>query len=398
MRKSHLLLLFLGVVYAVLLMADWGWRFSWYQWQKVLVYHPVVQGTAGPYVKNLHQEYDGFYGGNLAHMLNIPSLFENYALYREGGVEISDEFGYRNRPPVTNTEYEIVVTGDSFMDYGYPLTNMLAERLSSLSGLPVYNHSYKGRGPFQGAVKLFQNQYLLRQSPKILIFGMVEADIAGGFYVSLLSRIQQSPIRDEAESSHINWQALIPTRLSKSLPNTSIIAQVARKIWNALRYYVFGKITPDVIVADGKVGENGMLFYRYNIEAMKWPERIRNIPQVVWVLQEFEEICRERGMQLVVLLIPDKEQVYRDLIPERFNAPDDPIPPSCLWELENGLKTSGIPCVNMLQPFRKKAAEGTLLYWPDDIHWNADAIGMAAERLWQEIEPMPVNTTDDRMN
>lgn len=89
---------------------------------------------------------------------------------------------------------------------------------------------------------------------------------------------------------------------------------------------------------------------------------------------------------MVVVLIPEKEQVYRDALPVRFNPPDNPLPPSVLWAVESELQRHGIPVVNMLDSFQNATLQGELVYWQDDTHWNERGTAMAVERVWSEIE------------
>lgn len=390
-----------GLLWLTLLVGDWWMRFHWFAWHRTLIRQENLVVTS-PVRPMTVRECDEMRGGNLSGMIAIPGAAKAFEQSRPAFIEYYDEYGFPNKPPTTNTCFPVVLTGDSFMMVPDRMEDRIDAQLQAEAGLPVYNHSVKGRGAFEGLIRFLQSERFDCEPPQILIWGIVEMDISAGTYVGLLSRLAR-----EVKPRHLFqnqmpvhtkfvWKALSPRTLRTSLPNSSATAQLSRKIWNMFRYYIFGQITPDVIVAEGQVAGRPVLFYRYALDAMRWPTSVRDVDRVVWVLQELQAFCREKDVELVVLLIPDKEQVYRNLIPFTYRSDvDTPIPASCLWAIESGLQTSGIPCVNLIGPFREKAKEDVLLYWLDDTHWNPEGIQIAAELLWETIAPMLSNSVMD---
>jgi hypothetical protein len=128
-----------------------------------------------------------------------------------------------------------------------------------------------------------------------------------------------------------------------------------------------------------------MLFYRYHVETLKAPLPAGDIPLVASAVKELEELCRTRGMALIVVFIPEKEQVYRDGLPSRYNPPEHPLPPSSLWALETRLRQDGIAVLNLLPVFQAATERGQRLYWRDDTHWNPAGVELAATRVWQAL-------------
>jgi len=328
-------------------------------------------------------------GGNLSHMIAIPSASKEFEKPRPAFTEWTDEYGYSNPPSTTNRYYRIVVVGDSFMMVPDVQSDQISAQLERISSLPVYNHACKGRGPLLGLIKFFSERRFECSPPKVLVFGMVEADISGPLYVGLMYHLEHLDdfTKKNLQSTGIRWPAFCSNELKKSLPNTSLLAQVARNVWNQIRYFVLGNLTPDVIPSQGKVTGAPLLFYRYNIESIKWGTN-RGFSQLVDTLGYLDRYCRLRGISLIVMLIPDKESVYREYLPSYANPPDNPLPPSCLPALEAVFKDAGIAVINLLEPFRAQAARGRLLYWPDDTHWNSEGIQVAAELLWKNIQPL----------
>ena len=394
MKLKHLIrfssfqyVIVISCAWSVLMVFDYGMRFFWYKWHRSFI-HTSVKVSSAPVTPMSVRQGQSTKGGNLSHMIGIDFVAERFEESRPAFVEYTDEFGYPNPPPVTNTWYPIVVTGDSFMVVPDNMEQRMDAQLKILSQTNVYNHSVKGRGPFYGMVYFLASEYFIKHPPRYLIYGLTESDISGNLYVSLLSRVHYhlNELSTETVSKNTSkiWKRYRVERLSESLTQSSALAQLSQKIWNRVRYFLFNTVTSDIIIADGQVEGREILFYSPNINAMKWSRDIRDIPKVTWVLSEIDEMCKDRDINLVIVLIPDKEQVYRKLIPETLQL-NGPIPASCLWALENSLKVSGIHVVNLLDPFREKSRQGELLYWADDTHWNPKGIRLAAECIWSSI-------------
>ena len=227
----------------------------------------------------------------------------------------------------------------------------------------------------------------------MLAWGIVEREIGGGVFAGLTYHLEHLQAAGTNEVAPVAgrgfiWSSLLPATLKHSLPDSSAIAQFAAKVWNRARFAVFGQLTPEVAVATRPIAGGPMLFYAPAVHALKWTPAQRRVFQVADVLGQLDQVCRERGMRLAIVLIPDKEQVYKNYLPASLNSDESPIPESCLVELEGDLRERGIPVVNLLPAFAERAARGELLYWRDDTHWNTEAIRLAAQEAAGIIGPV----------
>ena len=183
----------------------------------------------------------------------------------------------------------------------------------------------------------------------------------------------------------VDWTRLQPDALSTHLPQTSLTAYFARKGWTALRLLLFRTWPHDVLGAnDPQYGP--MLFYRENLRyfAQSNPADANPIASVV---SHISDRLRERGITLIVLLVPEKEQIHLSALPPDLR---NAIAPSLalLDALDTELRTRNIHVANPLPAFQSATASGTRLYWRDDTHWNDEGIRLAAEAVWQEISPI----------
>jgi hypothetical protein len=385
-RRALIFVIGIALLWLALGAGDWFMRFHWFKWQRsFFIVHQKVTHI-GPYAPMSTLTGPVRRGGDISHLLGIPAVAQRYEDEKPAYTNWTDEFGFLNKPPTRDTYYPIVVVGDSYMALGASPEATFSARLSELAGAPVYNHAYIGQGSFWGIVRFLATDHFKDRVPRVIIWGVVEREISGSYFESARYQIVhlQRAVSEQTPPPRLDVRVLEPARLKKSLPNTSAIAQLAARIWNKARYNLFGQVYFIVVRPDGPVAGRDVLFYFPSIDAMKWSEQVRNVPQVAGVIEDIARLCAQRNVRLVIVLIPDKEQVYREHVPAKYH----PIPPSALYELEEALRSRDIPVVNLLDAFRMEAAKPRLLYWTDDTHWNPDGIRLAAEVTWPVIRPL----------
>ena len=88
-------------------------------------------------------------------------------------------------------------------------------------------------------------------------------------------------------------------------------------------------------------------------------------------------------LDLLVVLVPGKYTVYRPFLVDQ--RPVGPGEGNYLDRLERELRAAGVPVLNLTPFFSAEAARllerGEYLYWPDDIHWNARGVALAATAI-----------------
>lgn len=98
------------------------------------------------------------------------------------------------------------------------------------------------------------------------------------------------------------------------------------------------------------------------------------VDRAVERLKEFDRAVRESGFRFVVLPVPNKENIYHDLI-EGANRPE------FLNQLLAQARAAGIETVDVQPAFREAKERGAMLYHLDDTHWNAEGVRVAASVL-----------------
>lgn len=383
----------IGLVWGGLLAGDWIMRVRWFQWHRSLVQapsHPSYMGYAVPLSTN---HVPAEHGADLAGLVAVESVAERFKVDRPAFTQINDEYGLPNEPPVTPGRFPVVLVGDSYMLQGGDMSNRLAGQVSALLHLPVYTMALAGFGPIAPFSAFLDHPVFSAHPPKVVVWGVLEREIGGIYFEGMLFNVLKrvEPNRGtlsstNADTRRVLWSELKPDHLRKRLPQTSIAAQLSRRVWAIVRYYVFGKIPPEVAISSHPFHGRDMLFYEGGFRTRCWGPEQRDLPRVTRTITKANNAYfKPRGIEWVILLIPDKETVYEEYVPREV-FPCDPVPPSCLTELEERLHAENIHVVNLLPAYREAARQGRLLYWPGDTHWNVEGIAEAARVMQGPLE------------
>lgn len=390
--RARVWIVLLGVAWLLLLAGDWFMRVYWFRWHEQVYSRPVVTADrpmAAPPKEFTTLEWPAGRGGDLTRLLGVPAARAPYEDARPATTLTIDPEGFRSLPYEPGQSFEVVVVGDSYMTDGLPLTNLFSSRLSARLGRPVQNRAFMGRGPFQSLMLWIENNWGRPPYPKWIVWGFVERDISGHAFAGYVYLIERHRGRVEvAEKSAVNprarviWRSLAPASLRKAWPNTSALAQLSRRAWAHLQYRVFRELPADVFhMADPAGMQPPMLGYRLAMDSIYWPPAVRNLDQVVESIAYIQDYLNEIGVRLLVMPIPDKEQVYREWIPASQWRGGQPPPASIIPNLVQRLNARGIAAVSLLDPFREAQRAGVPLYWRDDTHWRPEGIALAAELI-----------------
>lgn len=323
-------------------------------------------------------------GGDLTRLIDIPSVSQFYEELRPEADFWTDRYGYQNYPAANDVSYPVVVVGDSFMRNGVTMEQSFPGQLAFVSGLAVYNHALAGWGSFVSVARFLRSERFRANPPRVLVWGLLEREVEGEYLEGLVYQVYTIRHKDPQRTRRavFNLAMLRPAQLGSSLLASSAASQWAGRLWNRIRYFACGEVNPYVIPVREQIDGRRVLFYYPAIDAMGWDASRRNVEKVAEAVRYLDEACRERGIRLAVVLIPDKEQVYREYIPARFL----PLPPSCMEDLRVALERRDIVAIDLLPSFREEASAGKLLYWADDTHWNPQGIRLAAEIVWSRIQ------------
>lgn len=396
---------------------DWAIRFAKFRWQDSLVSHASAVNLAPAEFPNFNviaprtwrtSEIHAKSGGSLSAMLPLPWVRKRFEEHHAPVTWhlLPDGYVYgtsrkRAETMADTFHFDAVLVGDScWVSAG---TQIVAEAMADLTGKSILNRGQPAAGPFLALRHWGEQAVNAGLSADVLIWDLSARELGAGLFSrqdvcgwfatgeKATSAIDAGTDSAKAVAPRtiVHWDEFAPRRLDQSLPSTSVTAFFSRKAWAILRL-VMGAWPEDVRGGTDPVF-GPVLYYRYNLEQLESQTIEKDAPAIVHKVIETRDALAKRGTQLLVVLVPEKEQIVDGgLSPEER----DKLASSreLLVALEEQLEANGVPTVNLLGAFRERTARGEHLFWRDDTHWNDAGMRLAAHLIaqklgWQEVEP-----------
>jgi hypothetical protein len=294
---------------------------------------------------------------------------------------VTDQFGFRNEPLPAGSaarQLDLIVLGDSF---GVAAATTQEETLSSILardyGLAVYNLSISREGPQQQYANLLLEGQRLnpRKGASVLWLIFAGNDLDDSYPPELENPRPAAP----------GLFALVAARVA-DFRNRSPV-----------RRLLSGNDSKSVIERQ-IAGGRRMLFNSYYAQR-RWrtAEEIVGHPNFAHLqrtLTAMRKLAGERSLQVSVVLVPSKEEVYSWVLD---GAPARPsiAGPSAFSQILRGLcDQHGFRFLDLKPALwedarRENETSGSLLWWPDDSHWNGLGQRSAARAIHQNLLAHP---------
>jgi hypothetical protein len=266
----------------------------------------------------------------------------------------TDEYGYRNR----DSNYDVLLIGDSNIT-GAKLSQeeTLAEVLERQLNKEVYSFAPATVNRFLGTRRFEENP------PEVVIVSSIERRIpelpavgANG----MASKIRDITGTTIGSSPVLTWLAVTADRVSKLALYHRTLAQIER---------TFGK--------KEYIAYNNEFFIEGDIANRDFSEK--EITRIADVLEGYKHALEARGIRFVFMPIPNKENIYYQLLPSRKK-------PDFLPRLMAELRQREVDVIDTQSTFEHLYhKEKVLLYPVDDAHWNHTAVEAAASMLAQHL-------------
>lgn len=322
--------------------------FTFRIWETISVNKMRVM--SGPFYPNIHMQ-----------MEEEGELAPHTPFAQKRVVEwYTDAYGYRNR----DTKSDVLLIGDSNIT-GAKLSQeeTLAEVLERQIHKDVYSFAPATMNRFL-ATDRFQET-----PPELVIVSSIERRIPELPAVGengINSRVRNFTGNLINSSSFLTWLAVTADRISKLGLYHKTLATIERKLGN--RSYI---------------SYNNEFFIEGEIANRDFSDQ--EIQQIADVLEGYKAALQERGIKFLFLPIPNKENIYYEMLPSK-KKPD--FLPRLLAELHK----RNVDVVNMQPVFEQLHQEKKVALYPaDDAHWNSVAVEVAANLVTQRVQGKPVD-------
>lgn len=318
--------------------------FTFRTWE-IVSYNRFDSLKIGPFYPNV--KINKLEEGNLGHD-------SKYAINKE--VEwITDKYGYRN---YENKNHETLVLGDSNIA-GATLDqkDTFAEVLEDMIDGDVYSMGQADINDYLSDRRFTNDPPKRVIMASIRILPNINKKITPKY--GLKERIKENPI---VKNIIVKLDKLLKFRIINYV-NSSC----KRKINN-----FFDKETlPEIGFLS-----NDVLFLKLKYDYFRKLDS--DVNKATNIIKSYNDYFTSRGIEFIFLPIPNKRDIYNDLIPQEEKSNFVPL-------LITRLKSEGIKVVDIYTPFENSYKNGEELYHIDDTHWNKQGVYKAAEATTEII-------------
>jgi SGNH hydrolase-like domain, acetyltransferase AlgX len=284
-----------------------------------------------------------------------PPHLDGELRYRDFGFTYAtDEHGFRNPSPWP-THADVVVLGDS-QAFGYGVEADHAWWQLVANGLPdrkVVNLGLIGAVPQQ--YKRVFEAFGAELRPEVVLMALFPAyalTAVGQFDAWLAAGSPGNYDSWRSTADLPGWKGALKRLLDRSY------------LWYTLRAFQAewrsGKQSRTLTMADGSELKLAPIVYQQAMPRAR-PEDA-HFERVLDIIDEVRAPARANGSELMVVLIPTKEEVHLPLL----GIPTAPFTAS----FATALAARGVPVVDTTPRFRERAARGERLFFTLDVHPN----------------------------
>jgi hypothetical protein len=304
-----------------------------------------------------HAAFTGEGYGDLAAMAGEPSLRESRLIEFR-----TDAAGFRNQED--NRPIDLVVVGDSFAaGVGTIQEQVFPRLLETRYGRRTYNLSYPG-GPWLEYVNFAIESPRLTFTPKaLLLWTLYTGNDLDDTYGATWD-IEALPWRSKLDA----WTVTYRTFRNRS-PLNQLMEGLRRRVIRD-RDGVVRRRLPD---------GGPMLFHRaQEMSASRTRmevERHQNFPKLEQTLGAMRALTGRLGVDVVILILPTKGEVYRWVLNERAPRPEDAEPSGFAAAVLAACERNRLECIDTKPVLVERArrlweSSRVFLWWRDDTHLN----------------------------
>ena len=283
----------------------------------------------------------------------------------------------------------IVVLGDSFTwGYGVEEKNIFTEILEDelLKNIQVINMGVSGYGNDQEL--LFFKKDGIRYNPDLVVVAFyVGNDIINNINTVQYNHPKPMYVLDDEDNKLILTNIPVPQKeewIEKKeewIEEDNVTLFLSFKRFMAHHSHVYAFISDRIVsspnllnlfkkigIADKRTMPRGEQVLKRQLELNPYGWNLTKA-----ILKEIDTVAEANNAKTFVVIIPTREQVYKNWDSEINGA------------LVDFCKESNIPVLDLLPEFRKHAQNGEQLYFKIDRHWNANGHKLAAELIYDKL-------------
>jgi hypothetical protein len=195
------------------------------------------------------------------------------------------------------------------------------------------------------------------------------------------------------------WNAQYLRPFEKEMENSSMFTVNVRPVMFFFKYALFGDLGEK-----GVTGGNGWFYYKSDVDYVVRPgvldkrslivdpnDKVMTDDPVAAIVN-FKKQLSDRGIDLLVVLMPAKPSIYPDVLNSSIK-PEMSGKIGTTMHIIELLRGRGVDAIDLFTAFAKERANdaisGDSLYLSKDTHWRARGVRTAAHIIAERIKQMP---------
>jgi len=316
----------------------------------------------------------------------------------------TDEYGLRNEPGSLESS-EIMLVGDSFVSAVNSTDDETLAGQLRRKGLKVYNAGMDGFSSYHEYRLLCD--LLEKCHPRCVVLCFYLGNDFHDNYFQECDNEWPVPSASESKGSATAGDASSAQGTGKMAGISSEVSSSPSSFRRNLKALLMKSAVISHLVSRSKKLAEGSrnIMASYSLSEMEF---FRNTPgtgamkaaeKTDLIISLFADLLKKRGIEFLILAIPSKAQAMKSFheiarFAEDRNSHDhalDVIMKGYSFDRPDALlkklaAKKNIPCISLLQIYRKNGAEKA--YYRIDHHWNATGQAMAAELLYKCLQTL----------
>ena len=167
---------------------------------------------------------------------------------------------------------------------------------------------------------------------------------------------------------------------------------IEKNCWLAEKLRPWAQYLNFLLLADAGdkavLGSDGWFFYKPAVRYLVEP--FSNESEVISAIRTFRDRLADRGIELMVVIAPNKASVYPEMLARRSQRLTQPANPDTLAIISE-LTQAGVEVLNLFEVFsqgRAAYSDSTQYYLSQDSHFSAEGVTLAAKAVAKRIQDL----------
>ncbi|MCI7814077.1 MAG: hypothetical protein SO016_00965 [Lachnospiraceae bacterium] len=194
-------------------------------------------------------------------------------------------------------------------------------------------------------------------------------------------------IAQASESSHdlVEKQEAIVQTCDETLESNLVLRKYFATLDSNVKYFLTGDFSSNQVL----MGKEDWLFYKTVSDGDPIADYVgeekysqEKMQKIAWNMKKFQQTLQRKGIQFVIFIAPNKEEVYAQYLPDTVEKVEEKNRTDLLVEYLR--EETEIPIIYPKEELCEAAKE-EMLYYKNDTHWNQKGAFVGMQVLLEQL-------------